>query len=176
MALTTIKYGELASSEIMNNNFKYLDDKISNLNETITSNKAGMNSNIASINSSITTINENMTQNVKTLENSINEAKSFLSESGLFVNTYINGASWYKEYFSDSDKKTRVWLEQGGVLNSRSSTTYIKSFANNNYTLLLGTHCTYYEGGGISEKRESGFSHYNGKGWSYDVEWYACGQ
>ena len=176
MALTTIKYGELASSEIMNNNFKYLDDKISNLNETVTSNKAGMNSNIASINSSITTINENMTQNVKTLENSINEAKSFFSESGLFVTTYINGVSWYKEYFSDSDKKTRVWLEQGGVLNSRSSTTFIKSFANNNYTLLLGTHCTYYEGGGISGKNPSGFSHHNGKGWSYDVEWYACGQ
>lgn len=175
MALTTIKYGELASSEVVNNNFKYLDDKISNLNETVTSNKAGMNSNIASINSSITTINENMTKNVEKLEESINEAKSFLSESGLFVTTYINGVSWYKEYFSDSEKKTRVWLEQGGVLNSRSSTTYIKSFANNNYTLLLGTHCTYYEGGGISEKSQSGFSHYNGKGWSYDVEWYACG-
>lgn len=175
MALTTIKYGELASSEIMNNNFKYLDDKISNLNETVTSNKAGMNSNIASINSTITTINENMTQNVKNLEESINKTKSFFSESGLFVTTYINGVSWYKEYFSDSEKKTRVWLEQGGVLNSRSSTTFLKKFTTTNYTLLLGTHCTYYEGGGISGKSTSGFSHHNGKGWSYDVEWYACG-
>ena len=176
MALTTIKYGELASSEVVNNNFKYLDDKISNLNETVTSNKAGMNSNIASINSSITTINENMTKNVEKLEESINEAKSFLSESGLFVTTYINGVSWYKEYFSDSEKKTRVWLEQGGVLNSRSSIAFLKNFTSINYTLLLGTHCTYYEGGGISGKSQSGFSHYNGKGWSYNVEWYACGQ
>ncbi len=175
MALTTIKYGELASSEIMNNNFKYLDDKISNLNETVTSNKAGMNSNIASINSTITTINENMTQNVKNLEESINKTKSFFSESGLFVTTYINGVSWYKEYFSDSEKKTRVWLEQGGVLNSRGSTAFLKKFTTTNYTLLLGTHCTYYEGGGISGKSTSGFSHHNGKGWSYDVEWYACG-
>ena len=176
MALTTIKYGELASSEVVNNNFKYLDDKISNLNETVTSNKAGMNSNIASINSSITTINENMTKNVKQLEESINEAKSFFSESGLFVNTYINGASWYKEYFSDSEKKTRVWLEQGGIINSRSSTTFLKEFSNSNYTLVLGVRGTYFESGGISGKSQSGFSHYNGKGWSYDVEWYACGQ
>ena len=114
-------------------------------------------------------------ENVEKLETSINETKSFFSENGLFVNTYINGASWYKEYFSDSEKKTRVWLEQGGVLNSRSSIAFLKNFTSINYTLLLGTHCTYYEGGGISGKSTSGFSHHNGKGWSYDVEWYACG-
>ena len=139
MALTTIKYGELASSEVVNNNFKYLDDKISNLNETVTSNKAGMNSNIASINSSITTINENMTKNVEKLEESINEAKSFFSESGLFVNTYINGASWYKEYFSDSEKKTRVWLEQGGIFRSINSEITVNlnlEFSDNKYSLV----------------------------------------
>ncbi len=115
-------------------------------------------------------------ENVEKLETSINETKSFFSENGLFVNTYINGASWYKEYFSDSEKKTRVWLEQGGIINSRSSTTFLKEFSNSNYTLVLGVRGTYFESGGISGKSQSGFSHYNGKGWSYNVEWYACGQ
>ena len=38
------------------------------------------------------------------------------------------------------------------------------------------SHRTDRPGGGISGKSQSGFSHYNGKGWSYDVEWYACGK
>ena len=33
MALTEIEYGSLASSEIMNNNFQYLDNRISSVSE-----------------------------------------------------------------------------------------------------------------------------------------------
>ena len=59
---------------------------------------------------------------------------------------------------------------------SRSTTTYLKEFKDTNYTLTLGTHCTYFEGGGISEKTAARFSYYNGKGWGYSVDWYACGK
>ena len=176
MTLVTIKYGELASSEVMNSNFKYLDDKIASLTNTVVANQSSTHSNIANINSAVSTIKENMNNDVKELQKTIEKAHSYISENGLFITTYINGNSWYKEYFSDSEKKTRVWLEQGGVIYSRGSVTYLKNFENNNYTLVLGTHCTYYEGGGIAGKSQSGFSYYNGKGWSYDVDWYACGQ
>lgn len=53
MALTTIEYGALASSEVMNNNFEYLDNRISSVSETFNSNNAGIYSNIASINTLI---------------------------------------------------------------------------------------------------------------------------
>ncbi len=176
MALTEIEYGSLASSEVMNNNFQYLDDKISSVSETVISNEAGVSSNIASINSTISSMSEELTSNIEELETNVDELTSSLNTSGLLnVTTYVNGTSWYKEYFSDSDKTTRVWLEQGGVCASNGSTSFLQAFSNTNYTLTLGTHCTYYEGGGISAKTTTNFTHYNGKGWSYTVEWYACG-
>ena len=46
MALTEIEYGSLASSEVMNNNFEYLDNKISDVSENLASNVATINANI----------------------------------------------------------------------------------------------------------------------------------
>lgn len=177
MALTEIEYGALASSEVMNNNFQYLDDRITSVAEIVASNNAGVNSNIASINSTISSMSEEINSDIEEINTDISDMTSSLNESGLlYVNTYFNGTSWYKEYFSDSDKTTRVWLEQGGVCSSRSTTTYLKSFSTANYTLVLGTHNCNYEHGGISNKLATSFSHYDGKGWGYDVDWYACGK
>jgi hypothetical protein len=72
-------------------------------------------------------------------------------------------------------KETRVWLEQGGLCASRGTATFIKAFRDANYSLTLGTHNCNYEHGGISSKTAGNFTHYDGKGWSYTVEWYACG-
>ena len=54
MALTTIEYGALASSQVMNNNFEYLDNRITSVSNTVTSNNSSILSNIASINTAIT--------------------------------------------------------------------------------------------------------------------------
>lgn len=177
MALTEIEYGALASSEVMNNNFQYLDNRISTVAENLVSANAGTSSNIASINSTISSMSEEINSNLEDINSEIEDITSNLCEAGLlYVETYQNGKSWYKEYFSDSEKKTRVWLEQGGVCYSNGSVTYLKAFSDLNYTLVLGTHCVNYEGGGISGKSTTQFSHRNGKGWGYDVEWYACGK
>ena len=53
MALTRIEYGALASSETMNNNFDYLDNRISTVVGNMTTNNASIYSNIASINNLI---------------------------------------------------------------------------------------------------------------------------
>ena len=55
MALTRIEYGSLASSEVMNNNFEYLDNRISAVNTNMGTNNAGISSTLASINSLIST-------------------------------------------------------------------------------------------------------------------------
>ena len=57
MALTKIEYGALASSQIMNNNFDYLDDRITTVSQNMSSANAGIYSNIASINALITQTN-----------------------------------------------------------------------------------------------------------------------
>lgn len=177
MALTEIEYGALASSEVMNNNFEYLDNRISSLAESITSGNAGINSNIASINSTISSMSEEINSEIEAINTSVGDISTNLLQNGLlYIETYFSGSSWYKEYFSDSEKKNRVWLEQGGVCWSNSTTVYLKSFTDSNYTLLLGTRGTYFEGGGISGKTQTQFSHSNGKGWGYNVEWYAMGK
>lgn len=175
MALTEIEYGSLASSEIMNSNFQYLDNRISSVSETVSGNQAGVNSNIASINSTLTSMREEIDSDIEEINKSIEETNAKFSENGIFTTTYINGTSWYREYFSDEKKETRVWLEQGGVCGSRGTATFVKAFRDTNYTLTLGTHDVNYEHGGISNKTASSFSHYDGKGWSYNVEWHACG-
>lgn len=53
MALTRIEYGSLASSDIMNNNFEYLDNRISAVNNSLGLNNSSISSNIASINTLI---------------------------------------------------------------------------------------------------------------------------
>ncbi len=175
MALTEIEYGSLASSEIMNNNFQYLDNRISNVSETVSTNQAGVNSNIASINSTLTSMSEEIDADIEEINKSLEETIAKFSENGIFTTTYVNGTSWYREYFSDEKKETRVWLEQGGLCASRGTATFIKAFRDANYSLTLGTHNCNYEHGGISSKTAGNFTHYDGKGWSYTVEWYACG-
>lgn len=58
MALITIDYGALASSEVMNNNFNYLDEKISDVSESVVTNNSSMYSSITSMNNLITQIND----------------------------------------------------------------------------------------------------------------------
>ena len=57
MALTKIEYGALASSQVMNNNFDYLDDRITSLSQSMSSANSAIYSNIASINALITQTN-----------------------------------------------------------------------------------------------------------------------
>ena len=60
MAITRIEYGALASSELMNNNFEYLDNRISQVSESIASENSGIYSNIASVNSSLLSLADSL--------------------------------------------------------------------------------------------------------------------
>ena len=182
MALTEIEYGSLASSNVMNNNFEYLDNKITDVSESLSSNVATINSNLATTNASISTLGENGNKSVEDLNTNLTEAtNNLVGENGLFITFYQNDSSWYREYFSDKEKTTRVWIEQGGVLTGggdyNRQVVFLKPFQNANYVILKnsgggGT-------GGVAE-RWMGF-------WGLDVasawtgyinhseRWYACG-
>lgn len=176
MALTEIEYGSLASSATLNNNFSYLENRIGNMYNSMISNNAGTNSNIASINSAISTLSNKLSNDIETLTTNQDGLIQKFSENGFYISAYYNGNSWYREHFSDKEMTNRVWLEQAGLCSSVSNTKFIKEFSDTTYTILLGTHCTYFEGGGINVKSKTGFSHWNGKGWGYYVSWYACGK
>ena len=106
MALTEIEYGSLASSKILNQNFQYLDDRISSTAETHTSDLASINSNIVTINNSISDFNEQTNTNIEEIDKKINEINTNFSDNGLFITLYTNGTSWYKEFFSDKEKNS----------------------------------------------------------------------
>lgn len=184
MALTRIEYGSLASSETMNNNFEYLDNKIAEASERITSTSASIYSNIASVNTQLSNqidaAEENLQSYIEEQTSSVLEA---LSSNGLYVTTYINGTSWYREYFSDSEKTTRVWLEQGGISGNRRTISLLKSYSNTNYTILTCVrNGTTWAGGGelvINTSSVSTTSFYSEiRGYdstSPNLSWYTCG-
>lgn len=76
MALINIEYGSLASSDTMNKNFMYLDDKIADTSESIMTSISSILSNIATINNRLNDISENMTDSVQNLADIIDETKT----------------------------------------------------------------------------------------------------
>lgn len=76
MALINIEYGSIASSETMNTNFSYLDEKINTSNTQINTSISSILSNIATINSRLTEISENVTSSVASLQSTIADYKT----------------------------------------------------------------------------------------------------
>ena len=182
MALTEIEYGSLASSNVMNNNFEYLDNKITDVSESLSSNVATINSNLATTNASISTLGENVNKSVEDLNTNLTEAtNNLVGENGLFITFYQNDSSWYREYFSDKEKTTRVWIEQGGVLTGggdyNRQVVFLKPFQNANYVILKnsgggGT-------GGVAERWMGLWGLAVASAWTgyinHSERWYACG-
>ena len=175
MALTEIEYGSLASSEVMNNNFEYLDEKISDVSENLTSTVATINSNLATINSSMASMSDELNQAIEDLDSDLTEAaEESFSINGLYVTTYTNGTSWYREYFSDKEKTTRVWIEQGGQAWQNSYVTYIKPMSNTNYTIQVqDINNSYIEGAKPQNFSTAGFT--SSFRYGCNVRWYVAG-
>lgn len=76
MTLTTIQYGSIASSETLNSNFDYLDNRISTSNETINTSISTLLSNIATINSRITEVSESLSSLITNLSATVEEYKT----------------------------------------------------------------------------------------------------
>lgn len=73
MTLTNIEYGSLASSEVLNKNFSYLEKKVDEaFNATMTS--------ISSMLSNIATINSRLSEQTEMLENNSSEITAKLEE------------------------------------------------------------------------------------------------
>ena len=68
MPLTNIEYGSLASSEVMNDNFEYLDNCITNVATNLAATNSNLNSSIANISSNFSQQNESMRTDISNLE------------------------------------------------------------------------------------------------------------
>lgn len=110
------------------------------------------------------------------LQNNSGTAISTLNVSDVYpvVETYVNGASWYRVY-SDG------WVEQGGFVTSVSgdyTVVFLKPFADTDYTILK-TMYTNSTGSSVQYKQFSFFSKTTLSATTAtaaaDFSWYACG-
>lgn len=91
MALINIEYGSLASSETMNKNFMYLDNKIADSSETIMTSISSILSNIATINTRLNEISGSMEDSVDSLTSKIDDYKT---KTKLLVNKSSMVPDW----------------------------------------------------------------------------------
>jgi hypothetical protein len=90
MTLTNIEYGSLASSDIMNKNFSYLDTKITETTNDITTMISSILSNIATLNSKLGDLSDEISNSNSELEVKIEtyktKTKELVSKSTLIPN------------------------------------------------------------------------------------------
>ncbi|MBQ7764999.1 hypothetical protein IJ384_06520 [bacterium] len=91
MALINIEYGSLASSDTMNKNFMYLDDKIADTSDSIMTSISSILSNIATINSRLNEITNNVSDSFESLSSTINDYKT---KTKLLVNVASMVPDW----------------------------------------------------------------------------------
>lgn len=91
MALIDIEYGSLASSETMNKNFLYLDDKISDTSESIMTSISSILSNIATINTRLNEVADIVSDSIQTMNSTIEDYKA---KTKLLVNKASMVPNW----------------------------------------------------------------------------------
>ena len=91
MALINIEYGSLASSETMNNNFSYLDDRISDSNTAVNTSISSILSNIATINTRLNELSSDVEDELDELDTKVEGYKTKLK---LLVSKAATAPSW----------------------------------------------------------------------------------
>lgn len=94
MPLTNIEYGSLASSEVMNDNFEYLDNRITTVAENLTSTSSSIYSNIESINSTFTQNNQERIEDITNLSSTVNTLNNNLNTLTNNVNSTNNAPDY----------------------------------------------------------------------------------
>lgn len=91
MALIDIEYGSLASSETMNKNFLYLDNKIADTSDSILTSISSILSNIATLNARLNDMSENIGDTIENLTSTLEEYKT---KTKLLVNKASMVPDW----------------------------------------------------------------------------------
>ena len=96
MALTHIEHGSLASSEVMNNNFEYLDNRITTLANNTSSDSSSIYSSIENLSTTLSQKDSELETDIDNLETALGEVNDDLEElfgspdylSGISISTF----------------------------------------------------------------------------------------
>lgn len=138
MALIHIEYGSVASSELMNNNLQYLDDKIESVSQSLSANTTTLSSNISSLAAKVSDNKSQLETSISNLDSELAGVSSVANNCAQRIyikETYKNGQNWYRLY---SDK----WIEQGGFVgltgtNAKATVTLMKPMADWNASVYV---------------------------------------
>lgn len=86
MALINIEYGSLASSDTMNKNFSYLDDKIAELSSSTTTLISSILSNIATINSRLGDLADDIQENSEKCASNLSKTRQLVNKVSILPN------------------------------------------------------------------------------------------
>lgn len=122
MALINIEYGSLASSDTMNKNFIYLEDKIAESSESILTTISSIYSNIATINARLNDLTEQLEDSLTELND---EVSTKISDYKTKINTAINEVSLVPDWNNrvQIDKLKDYTAPSNGYLFTFPSTT-----------------------------------------------------
>ena len=142
MALINIEYGSLASSEILNKNFMYLDDKIAETSESILTSVSSILSNIATINGRLNDITEMITDSIEGLSTTLEDYKSKVK---ILVNEASMVPNW-SGVVSVKLSSTKAYVApSNGYLLLKTDVTTVGNIVINGSTLPLKTCASAYE-------------------------------
>ncbi len=151
MALTNIEYGSVASSEVVNNNFQYLDDKISSVSQSLSTNATALSGSISSLSSVVNNNKEAAEEADAELQESIDDINEDISDinttldSAIYIKeAYRSGTNWYR-YYTDG------WCEQGGCVNvggsnAKKEVTLFKELSDTNACIYVTSTNAYFNG------------------------------
>lgn len=136
MALENIEYGAKASSDVLNSNFNYLDERITTTNQKLETVDSQIQTAVASANSNtdtqISSLTSTLNSKVSSLQNSINSVKS-TANSKL---SSSSGSCWVR--FSNG-----LIFQWGEWYRARDYGTYTitlpRAFASTNYQIAVSS-------------------------------------
>ncbi|MCM1004417.1 MAG: hypothetical protein NC408_08760 [Candidatus Gastranaerophilales bacterium] len=113
MALINIEYGSIASSDTMNKNFAYLEDKITEVSASTNTMISSILSNIATINSRLGDITDNVQDDAKSFEAKLEE---YRNKSRLCLNKLSMLPNWDKCFSLTEAEQSSYKVPKNGYL------------------------------------------------------------
>ena len=112
MSLINIEYGSIASSDVMNQNFSFLEEKINNNSESVNESVVSILANIATLNLKMNDLTSEVSNYIKEISESIDNLKS---DVGINLNKVSMVPNWNAK-FTISDMSYYKSIQNGYLL------------------------------------------------------------
>lgn len=171
MSLEKITYGSLASSEVVNNNFEYLDNRDAVIEGKIYSNNANLETMIANVESST---NQKLSKFETDVDEKIKDIDDNLKSKIYLKTAYVNGTSGYNIW---SNGYCEQWGRSNASTGNVATISLFKTYKDTNWCLITtpfgdnSTNGAWWSSFGLSR----GTKNFTTRTAGQTIVWRACG-